>query len=443
MPYTQPTLTQATQALAVRLQDPDMTRWVEAELIVYLREALRTWNAWTAHFRDSGSFTLTMLQTFFDLPTELPTLRGYSVTNWELIADLQYALLEPAAAGGTWTGTDQFDLDTLTAAIQRRRDQFLRETGAVWNQFDTAFAANASGRFELAENITSVRHADWTVDLTGIRIPLARTDEWAGNNFRPTWVTPAAQPRWFSVSATPPLFVQVMPPPLTDGRLSGLSINSGPAIDPLVSSLLGVPDDWCWVIKYGALADLLQQDGLALDPQRAAYCEQRWRQGIDQAMSAPVVLTGRINGAVRTLASISDADNFSPLWSLLGGIPRQLLTGGHNLVGSWPPAGGGGPYIATVDVVRNAPVPVLLTDILQIGQDVYDTILDYAQHLALFKEGPGQLELAMALVNRASAAAQIDLGLQQAKQPSRGPLLNQQNQEQHAEPLGEEPVPIT
>lgn len=442
MPYTQPTLTQATQALAVRLQDPDMVRWTEAELIVYLREALRTWNAWTAHFRDSGSFTLTMLQTFFDLPTELPTLRGYTVTNWELIADLQYALLEPAAAGGTWTGTDQFDLDVLTAAIQRRRDQFLRETGAVITEYVTPLAANASGRFELAENIVNLRHVHWTVNATGLSLSLSRTDEWAANNFRLTWVTPAAQPRWFSVSATPPLYVQILPPPATDGVLDALTIQSGATIDPLVSSLIGVPDDWCWVIKYGALADLLQQDGLALDPQRAAYCEQRWRQGIDQARSAPVVLTARINGAVRQIVSHEDADNYSPLWDLLAGVPKRLVTMGQNLLGSWPPAGGGGPYTATIDVVRNAPVPAILTDILQISQDVYDTILDYAQHLALFKEGPGQLELSMALLQRAAAAANIDLGLQQASQPSRAPLLNQQNQEQHAQTLGEEPVPV-
>src|SRR5262245_51909760 len=103
-----------------------MVHWSGDELAAYLREALRTWNAWTAHFRDQGSFQTVMAEPFYDLPTELPTLRGYTVTNWALVADLQYALMEPPAPGGTWTGTDQFTLEQLSNAIQRRRDQFLR-----------------------------------------------------------------------------------------------------------------------------------------------------------------------------------------------------------------------------------------------------------------------------------------------------------------------------
>jgi len=442
MPYTSPTLTEAQTALAVRLQDPLSVRWVLAELTVYLRESLRWWNAMTAHWRDQGSFNLTIAQTFFDLPTVIPALRGYTVTNWELVTDLQYALLEPAAAGGTWTGTAQFDLAVINAAIQRRRDQFLRETGQVITEFSEAEVATVSGRFELAENIINIRHVDWTVNATALQLPLSRTDEWAANSFRASWVTPAAQPRWFSVTVTPPLFVQVMPPPATDGILAGLAIQHGLPLDPLVSSFLGIPDDWAWVVKYGALADLLQQDGLVLDPQRADYCETRWRQGIEAARHAPVVLTAYINGAVTQIAAVEDADNYTPLWSLVTGIPRKVVMAGQNLVGSWPPAGGGGPYALALDLVRNAPVPVIGADVLQISQDVYDTILDYAQHLALFKEGPGQLDLAMALLKRAGTAAGVDLNLQQASQPSRRPILGQQNQEQHVNALQDDAIPV-
>src|SRR5262245_8812169 len=125
MPYTQPTLVQARAALASRLNDPGMVQWVSNELDGYLREALRTWNAWTLTFRDQGSFVTTLAEPFYDLPTQLPLLRAYTVTNWDLVTDLQYALIEPAAPGGTWTGTEQFSLDQLSVAIQRRRDQFL------------------------------------------------------------------------------------------------------------------------------------------------------------------------------------------------------------------------------------------------------------------------------------------------------------------------------
>lgn len=431
MPYTAPDLTAAQAALANRLNDPGMVRYVSAELTIYIREALRTWNSFTSHFRDQAGFSTTMLQAFYDLPTEIPTLRAYSVTNWDLVAELQYALLEPAAAGGTWTGTDQFTLTQLSTAIQRRRDQFLRETGQVVTRQEIVYAAPASdGRIDLPEDVLQVRRAAWRPSATGLLIPLTRTDEWAGTNFGPAWTACTASPFAYSVSVTPPLTLQLMCAGATQpGTLDLTSINAGAAVDPLVSAVLGIPDDWCWVIKYGALADLLNGDGLALDPGRASYCEQRWQQGVAQARQTSVVLSARIDDQPVTLAALNDADSFSPTWQLLGGVPRNLLTAGGNLLASWPPPGGGGPWAFTLDVVRNVPVPVAGGDILQISQDVYDSILDLAQCAALFKEGPGQAEQATALLERAGRAAHVDLRIQQATQPSRAPLLNQQPQD--------------
>ncbi len=216
------------------------------------------------------------------------------------------------------------------------------------------------------------------------------------------------------------------------GTLDLVSVSKGSAVNPVVSAPLGVPDDWAWVIKFGALADLLQGDGLALDAERAAYCTKRWEQGIQQATSASVVLDGRINDQPVVIASLADADVYSPLWQLLGGSPTMLIIAGQTLLASTPPAGGGGPYTVTLDVVRNAPVPSADGDILEVGQDIYDAILDYTQHLALFKEGAGQLQTAIALLNRAMTVAGIDLDLQQASQPDRRPLMGQTLQDSTA-----------
>lgn len=443
MPYTAPTLAQAQTALAARLNDPGNVRWVAAELTLYIREALRTWNAWTQHFRDQGSFPTVMGQAFYDLPTELPTLRGYTVTNWDLVTDIQYTLLEPPAPGGTWTGTDQFTLDQLSTAIWRRRDQFLRETGSVLTRAETAYAAPAaSGRLDLDEAVLQVRRAAWRPDATMTLLPLTRTDEWAANNFNPAWPSSTVAPFAYSVSVTPPLILQLL---CTGAGLPGtldlVSVNKGATVDPLVSAVLGVPDDWAWVIKFGALADLLHGDGLALDPARSQYCEQRWQQGIDLAKRTSVVLAARISDAPCNIGALVDADSYAPVWQLVAGVPRKVLLAGGNLLASWPPPGAlGGPWTVTLDVVRNAPVPVLAADVLQIGADVYDSILDYAQHLALTKEGPGQLELAMALLERVARAAGITLRIQQATQPSRAPLLGQQRQDERA--VARELVPV-
>jgi hypothetical protein len=206
-----------------------------------------------------------------------------------------------------------------------------------------------------------------------------------------------------------------------------------------VESLLGIPDDFAWVIKYGALAELLHYDGLALDPARAAYCEQRWAMGLAQARATAVLLNVQIDGVPANQAGLSDCDAFSPLWQLVNDVPETVMTAGQNLVG-FAPTPGGAIFTVTADVVRNAPVPVVGGDILQVGQDLYDTILDLAQHTALMKQGPGQLELAMALLERAAGDAGIDLGRQQAITPDRTGTFGQQQQDRRS--VAERRAPI-
>lgn len=450
MPYTQPSLSEAATALASRLNDPLNVRWELPELYRYITEALRTWNAWTAHWRDQSSFVAVMTEPFYDLPTEIPTLRAMTVTNWDLVADLQVALLEPIAPGGAWTGTDQFTLDQLTTAITRRRDQFLRETGAVLTRTVENYPTPAtSGRLDLDEHVAVVRRAAWRTTATQILYPLLITDEWAGTHYQPTWQQSTQPPSSYSVSVVPPLTLQLMPPAQGAGTLDLVAIHTGDPLDPLVETVLGIPDDFAHVVKFGALADLLHGDGLAIDPIRAGYCEQRWAQGIEQARAAPVVLNAQIGDNSTSpptpvpcrIGSLSDADRYSPTWQLVPSIPRDVLLASQNLIALWPPPGGlGGPYTIYLDVVRNAPVPAASTEVLQIGQDVYDTILDLAQHVALFKEGPGQLELANALLERAARAAGITLRLQQASQPDRAAATQQQVQDRRA--VGEQRQPI-
>lgn len=442
MPFTLPTLAQAQTALAARLNDPGFIHWTQAELSVYLREALRWWNAATAHWRDQDDFNTAALTSFYDLGTVIAPLRARTVTNWDLVTDLQYALLEPPAAGGTWTGTDQFNLAVLSTAIQRRRDQFLRDTGSILTNTVTAYSpVPASGRIDLDEAVLVVRRATWEPVATGSTLqPLMRTDEWAGTHFAPAWPQSTDLPFCYSTSVVPPITLQLIPPPGADGDLDLVSLNKGAVVNPAVSAVLGIPNDFAWVVKFGALADLLQGDGLALDPARAAYCEARWKEGIELCKRAPVILAARIDGGTCRVGSLSDADSYTPTWQIIPDAPTELLLAGQNLLATTPRADG--IYAITLDVVRNAPVPVMAGDVLQVGQDFYDSILDYAQHLALFKSGPTQVEVATTLLQRAAKSAGVELQIQQASQPSRRPLLRQVQQDAEASPRELPPVPV-
>lgn len=446
MPYTAPTLLQARVALAERLNDQAQVRWITAELDDYIREAIRTWSAWTLHWRDQGTFPTIVGNAFYDLPTELPTLRGQTLTSENLVTDIQNAIVEAPNGlnGGVWAGTDQFDLDQITNAIQRRRDQFLRETGAVLTHTTPGSTPPASGRIDLDEAVLNVRRAAWTNTATATLYPLLRTDEWAANNYNPPWPQSTQPPTAYSVSVTPPITLQLIPPASGAGTLDLVSIDIGLTIPTTPSAFLGIPNDYVWVLKYGVLADLLSGDGLALDPQRQEYCEARWQQGITAASEASVVLAARITDDVADevpvrVTSLSDADRYNPTWQRVNGTPKRVLLAGQTLVGLLPPPDATARTI-TLDVVRNAPVPSAPGDVIQISQDVYDTILDLAQHTALFKEGPGQVQLAMSLLNRAAKAANVDLHLQQASTPDRAPLLGQTQQDRRVESEQRTPV---
>lgn len=438
MAYTTPTLTEAITALSVRLQDSSNTRWVSAELETYIGEALRTWNAYTNYFRDQGSFTTSMGTVFYQLPSVLAALRAPTITTYNVIAQIQYMLLEPATPSA-WSGTDQFTLDQINAALERRRNLFLLETGI---QLDapaaTSYASPAAdGKETLNQTVVQIRRAVWTPDATLIPTVLRRSDTWGANHYSTSWTTAAVTPKAYALSATLPLEIQIIPPAASAGSLSLVQVTRGAAFTSGTDTLIGVPDDWVWVIRWGALADLLGQDGLAFDPIRAAYCEARWNQGLAAARMASVVLGAYVDGAPVQISALSSTDAYSPYWQAVPGIPRGVLTMGHTLVATVPPAGAkaaGGDWTIALDVVENTPVPANGGDPLGIGPELFDPILDYAQHLALFKDGPQSLQGAQALLDRFMQAAGVTLTQQQAQQPARAPLLAQTTTSEGTQP---------
>lgn len=430
------TLSAAVGFLAARLEDAGKVHWIDAELQRYLIEAIRTWNALTQSSRAQVQFTVVASQAFYDLPTTIPTLRAYTVTDTYLMVDLEYALMEPAVTTSPWTGSEQFTYDDLVEAMEHRRDQFLLETGIVqFHDTQVVSVAPANGRVLLVDQWMTLRRVAW-IDSNSVVSPLHRDDEWAFNAFNLAWPSEAGDPTMappvsYSVGVTPPFTIQIAPPISATGTLDLVGIarasvmgQNGPCLDPTTGIFLGVPDDWTWVVKFGALADLFSQQGLAYDRPRAEYCEARWKQGIALATKSSVVLAARINGSPVQMPSLSDVDCFDRNWQTTPGSPLSVLLIGTNMVALDPPPVGATDTVL-LDVVRNMPIPASTTDCLGVEGWILDVILDYAMHLAMVKEGGSQLSDSLPLLDRFMRLAGVTEKLDQAAVPNRGPILQQ------------------
>ncbi len=371
----------------VYFKNPAPAPGVYNEIAMYLQEAFYTFQSLSGYWRQRDVFNTVAGTAFYPLETNLPALLSFNLTDRQMIAEIQYHLLEPADPT-TWTGTTMYTLDDLTNSLQRRRNQFLSETGTVLTHTSQVVVPTPIGREPLADTFIDVRRVAWKAALpkTDV-IPLWRNDEWAYNAYQPGWSVNPDTPVSYSQIGTPPLQLQLSPVPIDAGEIDILSVQTGADFNPsLNATLLGIPDNLAWVLKWGTLADLFSKDGEARDNGRAAYCEHRWQEGCELARQFVTVVQAEINGLPVFVQSLADLDAFFPSWGVGTGSPTNVSMAGLNILGlaRIPDAG---PYSVTLDVVRNAPVPVLDTDLIQVGREVLDAILGEAQHIAMLKQG--------------------------------------------------------
>lgn len=397
--YQSVTFAQAKAQLALRLNDPLGSFWTNTEMGLYLIEALRTWNSLTSIWNKEFTFDITGANPAV-VWTNLLALAGYprarTLTDSDLYRMIEYHLLEPPS-GGLWTGSSQFDISDLAGALQRRRDHIQQlcacslanvQIPAVVNQRRTTFATSDDALLEL-ERLRFVPATGF-----GSPVTLWREDGLSLEYFDPNYLQGGAGsgqpaptgPRCYDLVSSPPLVFDVDFPPQSPGSYDGVFVEATAGFSPPVPALLNVPDDQSWVLKWGAMADVLLQQSEAFDGPRGNYCLKRYQDGVKLMMSAPWILLAKVNGVPVDTPSLAEMDAYSCEWDSLTTAPDSLVVAGTDFVALCPPALTGTTSVQVV-VVGNAPVPVLDTDDFQVSRDDYEVILDYAEHLAAFKEG--------------------------------------------------------
>jgi hypothetical protein len=255
----------------------------------------------------------------------------------------------------------------------------------------------------LADTTIDVRRVAW-LPVTGQGFSnkiIRQSDIFAKRAFNPTYPNATQQPpsNWMQNTEPPPSFDVDRVPPV-DGNYEVMSVNSGAVFNSTTTALLSVPDDWSWIVKWGALQDLLSHESNAKDALRAKYCEQRYQEGLALLYQAPALLGLRLNNNPMGVDAVRNGDDFNASWQAQPqGAPASAYAMGLNQL-AFAPAPDAVAYSATASVVQNAPVPAAPGDFIQVSREDYDTILDYAQHLAAFKMGGAEFAATVPLYQR-------------------------------------------
>lgn len=421
-PYSSITFGQLTDTfLADRLNSTGADFWLRAEAQSYLIEALRTWNALTQQFvadytqtyDPSSDVWQTLGININSLLGSAPTNPRYpTLTSTNIFTQIQNHFLEPPT-GQTWTGTPQFTITDFAQSLQRRRDLILQLTACNVGPFSATFGLpTGQSRVYLpdtaSQSILDIRRIRYipTIDL-GSPSTLYREDGLAFEYFENDFTTHFTDvPFAWDVLAGPPLALTFDAPANVPNTLDILAMISGGPVTPPTAVPLLIPDDWAWVLKFGVMSDLLRKESESTDLERADYCEMRFQQGVQLMMELPWLLQARINNLPVDTPSVAEMDTFAYEWQsdinsqlaiVRGGIDLfalspnpQLFASGYG-DGGYGEGGYGGTgsqqASITLSLVGNQPIPASDAAFVQVGRDNLDAILDYAQHLAMFKTG--------------------------------------------------------
>ena len=200
-----------------------------------------------------------------------------------ILEEIQYHLLEPPNLGAEWT-TGLWTVAEVVGYANQRQQQFLKEAPVL---FGRALITKSG-------TISQTLPSDWAVttrlvwvDNDGTWTELPRVDHRELDLALSTWPTgTATKPQVYTDADTPTLTSHVAPIPTNTGHFQITYVPIAPTMDGSGGgSVFLVPEEFIPAVKYGIMADMLGKVGRIHDPQRAAYCEARFQEGIRAARS--------------------------------------------------------------------------------------------------------------------------------------------------------------
>ena len=438
------TLASGVQQLLARLADPNGIFWNTTECELYIFRALQMQNVLCNTWKTDFTYNPTQLWNSLGSLTGSPRLR--TATDAASYTMLQYYLLEPPTGAGTWTGTNQFSLSDLQNALQIRRDEMIQVSAcgdallqnipltpntrrtylsdqildvprvrylalqtsptATGSSGASSITVSSSSGIAAGLLVSGTGIAPWatvsSVSGTTVTLSLPNTGAVSGViNFylpntlyrddtvalewyeSPLYQLPSGTPQTFQLSSEPPLSFDVDITPNQPGVYEAVTLQSGPVFAPPAATLLGIPNDFAYLLEYGALSDLFSRDAEASDHQRAEYFAKRYLDGLQVMINTPWVMLANVDGVACSVDPLAAVDRYYCDWdSNPTNFGPLVVTAGMDFIAA--PVG----HSVGITCLGNAPLlDAVTSSYLQVSRDAWEQVLNEAQFLASVKMG--------------------------------------------------------
>jgi len=386
--------------------------YTETEMGIYLIEAFRVWNLLTGHFRSSSSVSTTASTIFYNSGLHLETVTEQNVLN-----EMQYHTLETPDNGAS-LDTDMWTIGEWVDYVNARMANFAAETKLILIRDNSLATVIDQTQYDLGSGVDTdlfeVHRVAW-VDANGVSHALREDSTLTYDRLLPTWTVSSAsqEPEVYVRAGRPQLKLEILPAPVAAGSLDILYTKRPTQLPQIAdTTALDLPNEFTPYIKWGALADVFAKEGQANDPEKAAYCEARFQEGI---LVARAVLRRQMHGRAEfggvplDFETIDSMDFGNDGWQADDSTPTSWMPVGLTQVAINPAhlAGGG---TLDIDGLTSFVVPANDAVFPDIPHSDVETIVDYAHHLATFKQGGAEFQAGMQLLtNFIKSARDADL----------------------------------
>jgi hypothetical protein len=400
MSYNYLLKTDFNNLIANRLGDINKTYWTNDEIDLYINEALLTFGAISQFWRDNVFVPIVIDKNYYNLytdaqqnPVDFRPKIGLNFTNQNIIDFINVQLIE--SISNLTPNSDLYKLDTILKYIDKRVDSFLNYTGlnVGLNNYPVI---NNENKIEIANNLLDIINVSFKNE-NNIYTTLDIEDEEDLRYFNFDIFSNPNTPKYYSRLESSSNIIRLYPYPNVNGSLELLTIQGrDKSILATIGDLLLIPMNLMPYIKWGVLADMLSQDGVGQDLSRAAYCLQRWNEGLIIGSNYSSILNAYINDIPINIESLADANYFDLEWrnTTQGldsnnqpiGYPNKIILANNNyfFTNIIPKTG----YNLNLNCIINAPIN---SNYIEIREEYLGLLIDYIIHLSTFKEGAAPL----------------------------------------------------